>query len=103
MPTFWQLLNGERCTTVTVHEMVERLDAGAVLGTLEFESRERDSLNRVIIGTKREGARLMISVLLKLAAGEDRPEQVDLLDADYFSFPQPADVRAFRDRGHRLL
>ena len=41
MPTFWQLLAGEREATITVHEMVPRLDAGAVLGKVEFPLRER--------------------------------------------------------------
>ena len=37
---------------ITVHEMAEELDAGAVLGTLECPLRERDNLDRVITETK---------------------------------------------------
>ncbi len=103
MPTFWQLLRGEPCVTVTVHQMVQKLDAGDVLGTLEFPLKERDCLDRVITGTKRGGARLMVEVLRKLAAGRTEPRPLDMRAAAYFSFPQPADVRAFRRRGHRML
>jgi methionyl-tRNA formyltransferase len=103
MPNFWQLLAGEPHTTVTVHEMVEKLDAGAVLGTLEVPLRERDSLDRVIVETKRQGARLMIDVLRSLAAGTLEPQPLDLSQKKYFSFPKPEDVRAFRKKGHRLL
>ena len=53
MPTFWQLLHGEKHAVITVHEMAEELDAGAVLGTLECPLRERDNLDRVITETKR--------------------------------------------------
>jgi methionyl-tRNA formyltransferase len=103
MPNFWQLLRGERHATVTVHEMVEKLDAGDVLATLETPLRERDSLERVITVTKQEGARLMIDVLRRLAAGTAEPRPLDMSDAGYFSFPQPSDVKTFRKRGHRML
>lgn len=103
MPNFWQLLNGETCATVTVHDMVPRLDAGDVLGTLEFPLRERDSLDRVIIGTKQDGARLMIEVLRRIARGEAVPVPLDMGEAHYYSFPKPVDVRALRRRGHRML
>ncbi|MBT8487098.1 MAG: formyl transferase [Phycisphaerales bacterium] len=103
MPNFWQLLHGEPHATVTVHEMAEKLDAGAVLGTLEVPIRERDSLHRLIVETKRAGARLMIDVLRQLAAGTTNPQPVDMAGADYFSFPTPADVKKLRERGHRML
>ena len=31
MPIFWQLLAGEKTATVTIHEMVEKLDAGGII------------------------------------------------------------------------
>jgi methionyl-tRNA formyltransferase len=103
MPTFWQLVEGEDHVTVTVHEMVEKLDAGDVLGTREFPLRDRDVLDRVIVGTKQAGARLMIDVLRRIAAGTDEPQPLDMSEKGYFSFPKPEDVRRFRARGHRLL
>ncbi len=103
MPNFWQMLHGEAEATVTVHEMAERLDAGDVLATAAVAVRPRDSLDRVIRETKRQGARLVIEVLQQIAAGEARPQPVDMSDAAYFSFPGPRDVKAFRKRGHRLL
>jgi len=103
MPNFWQMLHGESRATVTVHEMAEKLDAGDVLATLDVPIRPRDSLDRVITETKRQGARLMIDVLRQFAAGEARPQPVDMSGAEYFSFPKPQDVKAFRERGHRLL
>jgi len=103
MPNFWQLLHGERAAVVTVHEMAEKLDAGGVIDTLEFPLRERDSLDRVITGTKREGARLMIRVLERFHAGPVAAAPLDMSRKKYFSFPKPGDVRAFRKRGHRML
>ena len=103
MPNFWQLLHGEKFATLTVHEMAEKLDAGDVLHTLEFPLKDRDSLDRVITETKRAGAGLMIEVLRQLREGRDRPRPLDMTQAGYFKFPQPADVKAFRRRGHRML
>jgi methionyl-tRNA formyltransferase len=103
MPNFWQLLHGEKTATVTVHEMVEKLDAGGILGTLEWPLKPKDSLDRVITGTKRDGARLMIDVLLKMKQGACEPVPLDMTEKKYFSFPKPADVKAFRKRGHRML
>lgn len=103
MPTFWQMLHDEDHVTVTVHEMAEQLDAGAVLGTVQFELAEQDSLDRVITGTKQAGARLMIDVLRELREGADTPRPLDMREKGYFSFPQPEDVRKFRSPGHRML
>jgi methionyl-tRNA formyltransferase len=103
MPNFWQLLHGESYATITVHEMVEKLDAGPVLGTLEFPLRERDSLDRVIAQTKRAGASLMIDVLRAVAAGTTAPVPLDMARAAYYRFPTSKDVREFRKRGHRML
>lgn len=103
MPNFWQLLKGEKTACVTVHEMVEKLDAGGILGTLEWPLRDRDSLDRVITGTKRDGARLMMEVLLKMKRGEAVAEPLDMTHKDYFSFPQPKDVKEFRKRGHKMI
>ena len=103
MPNFWQLLHGESAATVTVHDMAEKLDAGDVLATLEFPLQRRDSLDRVIIGTKRAGAALMIDVLRQIREDRVAPQPLDMAQAGYFRFPQPADVRAFRQRGHRML
>jgi len=103
MPNFWQLLHGERVATVTVHEMVEKLDAGDVLGTLEVPVRDRDSLHRLIVETKEQGARLMIDVLRKIAAGSDSSTPLDMTGASYFRFPSSSDVAQLRKRGHRML
>lgn len=103
MPTFWQMLRGERAVTMTVHRMAEKLDAGDVLATQAFAIKTFDSLDRVIEGTKCEGARLIMRVLLDLRAGRTQPSPLDMIDAHYFSFPKPEHVQEFRKRGHQLL
>jgi len=103
MPTFWQMLNSEPHITVTAHEMAPKLDAGAVLGTVEHPIHANDSLARLMVEGKREGARLLIRVLRELKAGTARPQQVDMSNASYFSFPGREEARELRRLGHSLL
>ena len=103
MPNFWQLLHQESHATVTVHEMAEKLDAGAVIDTLDVPIRSRDSLHRMICVTKEEGARLMIECIRAIASGTDSPTPLDMTQKQYFSFPKPEDVKKLRATGHRML
>jgi len=103
MPNFWQLLHGEPHAVVTVHDMVEKLDAGAILGTHELPLRVRDSGHRVMVAAKEEGARLMIRVLDRIRLGTATRTPIDMTGAKYFRFPQPEDVARFRARGHRMI
>ena len=103
MPTFWQMLHGEPAVTVTVHEMAERLDAGAVLGTAAVPIAPKDSLDRVITVSKQVGARLLIQVLEQVRLGATSRAPLDMAGASYFSFPAEQHVREFVKRGHRLL
>jgi methionyl-tRNA formyltransferase len=103
MPTFWQMLHSEPHVTVTVHEMAPKLDAGAVLGTVEHPIHANDRLARLMVEGKREGARLLIRVLRELRAGTAKPQQMDMANASYFSFPGRAEARELRRLGHSLL
>lgn len=105
MPTFWQLLEGRPNVTVTVHEMVPKLDSGGVVDTLLFPLQRADCLDRVIIGTKREGARLMLRVLEGIERTRAMPpaRALDMSKARLFKFPQPIDVDRFRSMGHRMI
>jgi methionyl-tRNA formyltransferase len=103
MPTFWQMRNSEPHVTVTVHEMAPKLDAGAVLGTVEHPIHANDRLARLMVEGKREGARLLIRVLRELRAGTATPRQMDMSNASYFSFPEREDARELRRLGHSLL
>ncbi len=103
MPTFWQMLLGEPSVTVTVHEMAARLDAGAVLGTVEVPIRPKDRLSRLMAEGKRQGAHLLIRVLGELEADTGRRQELAKGDAGYFSFPSPEDVCELRRQGHSLL
>ncbi|MBC8421740.1 hypothetical protein H8D99_01250 [bacterium] len=104
LPNFWQLLPGEQGATVIIHEMAEKIDAGGIIPARAFPLQERDSLDRVIVGTKQEGARLMIEVLNSISnESQVTATPLDMSNASYFSFPTPKDVRKLRKRGHTML
>ena len=87
MPTFWQMLHGETEVTVTVHEMAERLDAGAVLGTASVPISPGDSLDRVITVSKQIGARLLIQVLEQIRLGTTLRAPLDMAGRAISSSP----------------
>lgn len=105
MPTFWQMLDGRPCATVTIHEMVPKLDAGGIVATVDFPIRDLDALTRVMVGTKEAGGKLMASVLLNIARSRRMPHAtpLDMSKARLFRFPGPRDVREFRRKGHRFF
>jgi len=103
MPTFWQMLHGESEVTVTVHEMAEKLDAGAVLGTAAVPITPGDSLERVIAVAMQLGARLLLKVLEQIRLGTTSRAPLDMAGASYFKFPSEHHVREFHKRGYRLL
>ncbi len=103
LPTFWQMLSGEPAVTITVHWTVPKVDAGGILATQTFPLKRRDCLDRVIKGTKRDGARLLIRVLKGIRNGNKTSTPMDMSRAGYFTFPKPADVDRFRGLGHTLL
>lgn len=105
MPTFWQMLEGRDHVTITIHEMVPKLDAGGIISAITFPLLTCDSLDRVIRGTKRAGAEKMLDVISSIADTRRMPEvhPLDMSKARLFKFPQPADVSRFRGRGHRMI
>lgn len=103
MPVFWQLFKGEAAAVVTVHEMVETVDAGRVLDAVEVPLDRHDRLSRVMVAAKRAGAGLVVSVLDRLRRGRIRFREDVPGDDCYRTFPRPEDVRALRARGHRML
>jgi methionyl-tRNA formyltransferase len=104
MPTFWALLEGEARITVTVHEMAERLDAGAVVAEYEVPVSPADTAFDVARKAKDVAGREVAALLG--AAGTDRwpaPHPVDTAEGRYFGFPSRSDARRLGAAGRRML
>jgi len=102
MPTFWALYHGETEVGVTVHEMVEELDAGRVATQTTFSVTDLDNLHEVVVRGKRVGGRLAATTLEDLAAGTLTLREMQG-EGSYFSFPTAADRRELQSRGWRTV
>jgi methionyl-tRNA formyltransferase len=104
MPTFWALQNGDARVVVTLHEMVERLDAGRLIAEFPVDVGVADSAFAVAARTKtvagREVARLLAAI------GTPRwpePRPIPATREQYHGFPTRRDARRLQARGRRLL
>ena len=104
MPTFWAILNGDRQATVTVHEVAERLDAGAIFGEFPVPIEARDSAFDVSVRAKVVAGEQVAALLGRVGTPAwPAPRQPDLGVQRYYRFPTPESVRQLRARGRRLL
>jgi len=103
MPSFWQLYHGERKAGLTIHFMSSELDQGAALfqGGLEIEAGE--SLDHLILRSKRYGAHCMAKVLDQLRSGTQQAVVLDQSTGSYFTFPRLEEIRDFKRRGLRAI
>jgi methionyl-tRNA formyltransferase len=104
MPTFWALLDGRDRVVVTVHEMAERLDAGAVVSEFEVPVASGDSAFAVSRNAKAVAGREVAALLS--AVNTDRwpaARAIDTAHGSYHGFPSRSDARRLRSKGRRLL
>jgi methionyl-tRNA formyltransferase len=104
MPTFWALLNGDRHVVVTLHEMDERVDAGAVLAEYPLAIEPGESAFDLAARAKALAGREVARYLDRVAAGaQPRESRTPTGRGRYYRFPQRSDVRALRAAGRRML
>ena len=103
MPTFWQMYHGEKKVGVTIHYMNAKVDEGAALFQGEMAIEPDDSLDSLIVRSKRHGAHCMAQVLRGLASQTQKTIQLEQRPSSYFTFPTIDEIREFRRRGHRAI
>lgn len=101
MPTFWALFHGESELGVTVHEMVEDLDAGRIAEQTTFEVMDLESLHEVILRGKRVGGRLAAKTLSKVGTGDVSLNNMTG-EESYFSFPTVEERKQLQSKGWRM-
>ncbi len=102
LPNFWQLYNGEKEAGITIHRINEGIDTGDIVEQQFVPIEETDSLDSLIVKTKRLGAYLMIDVIEKFRRGTVSFREMPK-GGSYFSFPNRKDVVEFKRTGKRLL
>jgi len=103
MPNFWAMVNGEKETAVTVHYMVEKLDAGDIIIQRSVPIYPNDSLHDLMVRSKQFGVQAVLEAISQIEQGTTSPRPLDTTQATYFSFPKSADAQRLRAQGHRLL
>jgi folate-dependent phosphoribosylglycinamide formyltransferase PurN len=100
-PQFWVLANGESETGVTVHWLAAQLDAGPILLQERLPIEPVDTVVSLGRKTAELGGDLLIRGIRQIEAGDPPRLEQDEAAASYFSWPQTADVRRFKQRGRR--
>ena len=104
MPTFWALANGEREIVVTVHEMAEKVDAGAVLAEFPIAVLPGESAFELAARAKTIAGREVARLLGRLGTDSwPQPRPLPNGDGRYYTFPGREDARLLRSHGRRLL
>jgi methionyl-tRNA formyltransferase len=103
MPNFWTMLHNEPQAAVTVHYMVEKLDAGDILVQLAVPIHPADSLHDLMVRSKRIGSQALLEAVDKIEQGTATSQSMDTSRATYFSFPKRVDAQRLRQMGRALL
>lgn len=93
VPINWAVCHGERETGVTLHAMVLKPDAGAVLGQEAVAILPNDTAHGVFQKAVCAGERLLLRLLPALLAGTLLPTPLDLSQGSYFGRRRPEDGR----------
>lgn len=80
-PFQWAILNGDATTGVTVFQLNERWDAGAILGRRETEIGELETADQLHDRLAVVGAELIVDVVGRIAAGTVEPMPQDASQA----------------------
>jgi len=102
-PEFWKLLNEEEYSGVSVHHLIEKVDAGDVVAQETFLINKEDTKFSLALKSAQRGTALMISVLKRLKMGK-KLEPLSLIGKPkYYSFPDRQSFDKFHAMGKRLF
>lgn len=80
-PVQWAMINGEDVSGVTVFQLNERWDAGAIWARRETPIRDTETAEELHDRLAQLGAELIVEVLARIATGRVRPVQQDAGEA----------------------
>jgi methionyl-tRNA formyltransferase len=102
-PVHWAILNGESVTGASLHYMVEKPDAGALVDQQSVPILENDTALEVSRKVADAAAQVLRRSLPSLLAGTARPRPLDLTQGSYFGRRRPEDGRIDWRRGAREI
>ena len=105
LPNFWSLYHCDKepMSAMTVHRMETALDDGPIVLQREFSLDPKETLDQLIVRTKKMNAHVILEALLLFKDGEPSVLPNDASQATYNTFPSKEDVRRFKAKGLRLI
>lgn len=107
VPVNWAVLHGERETGMSLHRMVEKPDAGALVAQEPVPILPNDTAHAVFKKQVCAGESLLLHTIPRMLAGEQGESPLDLTAGSYFGGRRPEDGRIDWDRSawevHNLI
>lgn len=103
MPNFWTLVHQEPEAAVTIHYMIEKLDAGDIILQKPVPIYPEDSLHDLMVRSKIVGIDALNESIEQISEGKVNAQAMDASQATYFSFPKRSDAQRLRNQGRQLL
>ncbi len=100
---FWAMQQGETKSGVTIHYMNEGIDDGAIVAQKEILIAPDMSLHDLYMTVIGVGSRLISDALIAVREGAVQSIASHETASSYFSFPEKADVKIFRQRKKRFF
>ncbi len=103
MATFYAMLNGEQEIGTTLHSIQDAgIDTGDVLGQTHAALNYSHSYIWNVLQLYPAGIDMMLAAVEKISQGEILTGQPQSSGGSYYSFPTPAQLQQFGERGCRL-
>ena len=102
-PVHWAIIHGETTTGASLHYMLEKPDAGALVDQQPVPILENDTALEVSMKVAQAAQQVLARSLPKLIAGSAAARPLDLAQGSYFGRRRPADGRIdWRADAHRI-
>jgi methionyl-tRNA formyltransferase len=102
-PVHWAILRGERSTGASLHYMLEKPDAGALVDQESVAIGENDTALEVSLAVAGAAERVLARALPALVAGTAVARPLDLSQGSYFGRRRPEDGRIDWRQGARAV
>ncbi len=102
-PVHWAILKGETVTGASLHYMLDKPDAGALVDQESIPIRENDTALDVSLALAEAAERVLHRSLPRLIAGTAQAKPLDLARGSYFGRRRPEDGRIDWRQGARAV
>lgn len=101
-PSFWNLLNNEKKTGITVHYIDNKIDTGNIILQKEIIIEEKETLFSLNSKVAKYTPILLNKVFKLFQEKSISPKKMDILKSSYYSLPKHTDVKKFFNKGKKF-